>query len=42
MHGFEGIDVGDRIQGQLISTDVERGFIDFKRVDLAETNQQTH
>jgi exoribonuclease-2 len=42
MHGFEGIDVGDRIQVQLISTDVERGFIDFKRVDLAETNQQTH
>jgi exoribonuclease-2 len=29
--GFEGIDVGDRIRVQLISVDVERGFIDFKR-----------
>ena len=32
MHGFEGLDVGDRIRVQLISTNVERGFIDFKRV----------
>ncbi len=31
-HGFEGIDVGQRIGVQLIHTDVERGFIDFKRV----------
>jgi exoribonuclease-2 len=30
--GFEGIDVGDRVRVQLISVDVERGFIDFKRV----------
>ena len=30
-NGFEGIDVGDRIRVQLISVDVERGFIDFKR-----------
>src|SRR5512147_847686 len=28
VHGFEGIDVGDRIRVQLIRTDVERGFID--------------
>jgi exoribonuclease-2 len=35
MHGFEGIDVGDRIHVQLISTNVERGFIDFKRVGSA-------
>ena len=30
--GFEGLDVGDRIRVQLMSTDVARGFIDFKRV----------
>jgi VacB/RNase II family 3'-5' exoribonuclease len=29
--GFEGLDVGDRVRVQLISTDVERGFIDFAR-----------
>ncbi len=30
--GFKGLDVGDSIQVELISTNVERGFIDFKRV----------
>ena len=30
--GFAGLDVGDRLRVQLISVDVERGFIDFKRV----------
>ena len=34
--GFEGIDVGDQIRVQLISVDVERGFIDFKRVGQAK------
>jgi len=32
VHGFEGVDVGHRIRVQLIHTDVDRGFIDFKRV----------
>jgi VacB/RNase II family 3'-5' exoribonuclease len=31
--GYEGADIGDRIVVQLIYTDVERGFIDFKRTD---------
>ena len=32
VHGFEGMDVGHRIRVQLVHTDVEQGFIDFKRV----------
>lgn len=31
--GFEGVDVGDQISVQLVSVDVEQGFIDFKRID---------
>ena len=30
--GFKGVDVGHRIRVQLIHTDVERGYIDFKKV----------
>ncbi len=30
--GFEGMDVGHRLRVQLVSTDVERGYIDFKKV----------
>jgi exoribonuclease-2 len=30
--GFEGVDVGHQLRVQLVHTDVERGFIDFKRV----------
>jgi exoribonuclease-2 len=30
--GFEGMDVGHELRVQLVSTDVERGYIDFKRV----------
>ena len=30
--GFEGVDVGQRLNVQLVRTDVERGYIDFKRV----------
>jgi exoribonuclease-2 len=30
--GFEGLDVGERVRVQLIDTNVERGYIDFKKV----------
>jgi exoribonuclease-2 len=32
--GFEGIDVGHKIRVQLISTNVERGYINFKRASF--------
>jgi VacB/RNase II family 3'-5' exoribonuclease len=32
VHGFDGVEVGDKLRVKLISTDVERGFIDFVRV----------
>jgi exoribonuclease R len=31
--GFEGMDVGHRLRVQLVSTDGERGYIDFKKVN---------
>jgi len=31
-HGFEGMDVGHELRVQLLRTDVERGYIDFRRV----------
>ena len=30
--GSKGVDVGDEIEVELVSVDVEQGFIDFKRV----------
>jgi exoribonuclease-2 len=35
VQGFEGMDVGDRMRVQLIDTNVERGYIDFKKVNVS-------
>ncbi len=32
VHGFDALEVGDRLRVKLISTDVERGFIDFVKI----------
>ncbi len=32
VHGFAGLDVGNRIRVQLVSVDVDRGYIDFRKV----------
>jgi VacB/RNase II family 3'-5' exoribonuclease len=34
LYGYEGVDVGNRLKVQLIHTDVEKGFIDFKKIHL--------
>jgi len=32
LYGYEGVDVGNRLRVQLINTDVEKGYIDFKKI----------
>jgi hypothetical protein len=32
VRGSAGLDVGDHVVVELVSTDVERGFVDFARV----------
>jgi VacB/RNase II family 3'-5' exoribonuclease len=34
LYGYQGVDVGNRLKVQLIHTDVERGYIDFKKIHL--------
>lgn len=36
VHGFEGVDVGDRVRVQLVETNVELGFIDFARIGAVQ------
>ena len=35
VQNYAGVDVGDRVRAQLISVDVERGFLDFRRIGPA-------
>lgn len=35
VQGYEGLDVGDRTRVELADTDVERGFVDFVRVEAS-------
>jgi ribonuclease R len=37
VRGFEGMDVGHRMRVQLISVDVQQGFIDFKKVGSSKS-----
>ena len=39
VQGFEGVDVGDRTRVQLISVDVEQGYIDFKKVSSSKNRK---
>ena len=32
LYGYEGVDVGNRLRVQLVHTDVEKGYIDFKKI----------
>jgi exoribonuclease-2 len=36
VQGSDAVDVGDRIRVQLIDTNVERGYIDFKKVNVSQ------
>lgn len=33
VQGYQGVDVGDRIRVELIAVDVQRGFIDFRKIN---------
>ncbi len=35
VQGYQGLDVGDRVRVKLIATDVERGFVDFAKVQAS-------
>jgi len=36
LHGYEGVDVGTRLRVELIRTDVEKGYIDFRKITQGE------
>jgi hypothetical protein len=33
VRGYKGLDVGDHVAVELVSTNVERGFVDFARIE---------
>jgi VacB/RNase II family 3'-5' exoribonuclease len=35
VRGYQGLDVGDRVRVELIDTDVERGYVDFAKVEAS-------
>jgi exoribonuclease-2 len=37
LYGFEGVDVGGRLRVELIHTDIEKGYIDFKKVNSSSS-----
>jgi hypothetical protein len=39
VEGAAGLDVGRRVRVELVHTDVERGFIDFRRADGSERSR---
>jgi exoribonuclease R len=40
VHGSEDLDVGDQIRVQLVSVNVERGFIDLRSVNAARQSRR--
>ncbi len=42
VQGFQGLDVGQRIRVQLVSVDVERGFIDLRAYQQGQTKTAGH
>jgi len=32
LHGYEGVDVGNRLKVKLIHVDIDKGFIDFEKI----------
>ncbi|HSR12700.1 MAG TPA: RNB domain-containing ribonuclease [Thermodesulfobacteriota bacterium] len=39
LYGYEGVDVGNRLKVQLLHTDVEKGYIDFKKIRQVPESQ---
>jgi exoribonuclease-2 len=36
VQGIEGLDVGDRVDVQLTAVDVQKGFIDFRKINSSK------